>query len=399
MALPPLWKISREIDRGRQALHALIAHLYEPFLQRHHDRNRDRLLKLYSGQVPYNGQVALLLVYQPNGFSPTLRVTCVHLVESGYAPLIVCNSDPSAADVESLKDCAWTIMVRPNFGYDFGGYRDGILWLLKRKNDLKRLIVLNDSIWFPAFAGDQLISRLEGLGVDVAGAVLHPAHRRRRTSRLRPAFLESYFYLFGEKAIQSEAFLRFWRKFRVSSIKLNAVYRGERSFSVALERAGLSIDAVLNRHRILAALTRSDAQFLETTLQYGAYVDPTFEAEAAALLARHPKDAGWKEAALAHMDRVLTRRSSYASFPYATLHLFNVSFLKKSRAKYLGASSATVHAAARRQVLRAINAKVMPPPYPEVLAELLAFVDESMLGVEYEPILVANGGQTDDRKK
>lgn len=375
MALPPLWKIYRELDRGKQALQAAVGRLYEPFVMRRHDRSRDKVLRFHDGKVGLDRKVALFLIYQPKRLSPTVLLTCDYLAAKGYAPLVVSNTPLSDEDLQALRGHAWKVVLRPNYGYDFGGYRDGILWLQDQGIVPDRLMILNDSIWFPVWPGETLIDRMEALPADLAGAVYHPAQRRRKTSSLRPAFIESYFYIARRSALEAAAFRSFWRDFQVSSIKYNAVYRGERSFSHFLETGGLQAEGIISPKAIIEAIDAEDDAFLTRTLSYAAYADPGFEAERDALLdpaQRAVLGAGWRDAALAHVRQVAHRRSAYASFPYPAFLKLGVPFVKKSRLMFFGKNYGTVQIKMRTQLLRAIRAGDLPAPYPEVLAEIEA---------------------------
>lgn len=370
--MPPLWKIYRELDRLRQMLAAAVGRLYEPILQRAHDRRRDERIEVIDGALPRGGKIAVFLVYQPRGLSPTVLETAAHIASKGYAPLVVSNTPLSGPDRTALAETAWKILLRPNYGYDFGGYRDAILWLSDRQIAPDRLMILNDSIWFPVWPEETLIDRMEALGADLAGAVIHPSQRRRKIATRRPAFIESYFYIANRRAIESPAFRAFWQGFRVSSIKFNAVYRGERSFSHFLEKSGLSVQGVIHADPILAAIGTRDDAFLARTLDYGAYTDPDFEAERDVLLATATGGPGWRRAALDHIERVLRRRSAYASFPYAAFHLLGVPFVKKSRLKFFGQAFGTVQIKMRTQILRAVQAGDLPRPRERVLDEMRA---------------------------
>lgn len=372
MAMPPFWKLYRELDRMRQMLQAAVCRIYEPFVQRRHDRNRNRLLQVHDGGLSLGPKVALFLIYQPRGVSPTVRLTCDHLVAKGYVPLVISNAPLTAEDILALGPRAWKVIIRPNYGYDFGGYRDGILWLGDEGVRPDRLIVLNDSVWFPVWPDETFLDRMEASACDVVGAVIHGQRKRRRLSKTRSTFLESYFYLLNRPALDGDAFRRFWDEYRVSSIKFNAVYRGERSFSGFLEQAGHSVQGLIDAETACATIRLQDNSFLARTLDYGAYTDPEFEAERDGLLAGDIGQAGWRDDALRHIEKVLRRRSSYASFPYASFHLLGVPFVKKSRLMFFGQSFGTVQIKMRTQLLRGIDAGDIPAPYSEVLAEMRA---------------------------
>lgn len=367
----PKWKIARELDRAGQQVRALFGHLWEPFVQRAHDRRRAEILDVETGKVPLTAKVAIYLLYQPKGLLLSTLVTCAHLREKGYAPLVVSNTPLSREDRDRLNDTAWKTVIRPNYGYDFGGYRDGVLSLADWSVSPDRLIILNDSVWYPISPDETLIDRMEALEADVCGAVIHLATRRRRTSTKKRPFIESYFYLLNRSALAHPAFGRFWKKFRVSSNKFNAVYRGERGFSHSMQAAGLRVAGVLDSSKLLAALEGADDQVLRKSLDYAAYTDPDFIIENESLIAAFGTD-GWRERALDHVRRVVVRRSFHASFPYASITLLGTPYIKKGTGTFLKRTYGTLHSFMRRKYLEAVHVGDLPTPFPEVLAEIEA---------------------------
>ncbi|MCU0905057.1 MAG: rhamnan synthesis F family protein [Tabrizicola sp.] len=367
----PRWKIAREVDRAGQQVRALFGHMWEPVVQRAHDRRRADILDVETGAVPLTAKVAIYLLYQPNGLLPSTLVTCNHLRDKGYAPLVVSNTPLSREDRDRLNALAWKTVIRPNYGYDFGGYRDGVLSLADWQVAPDRLIILNDSVWFPIAPDETLIDRMEALEADMCGGVIHLATHRRKTSTKRRPFIESYFYLLNRSALAHPAHDRFWKTFRVSSNKYNAVYRGERGFSHAMQAAGLRVAGVLDSTRLVAALEAEDDQVLRKTLDYAAYTDPDFMGENDTLRASFGTE-GWRHRALDHVRRVVTRRSFHASFPYASIRLLGTPYIKKGTGTFLKRTYGTLHSVMRRKYLEAVRAGDLPAPYPEVLTEIEA---------------------------
>lgn len=369
----PGWKVRRELDRASQRLRAAVGKLYEPLIQRAYDRKRQSVVKVRQGGVPLTDRVALVLTYQPRGFAASLLKTCAHLRAKGYAPLVVCNAPATEAEVTRLLPETWAILLRPNYGYDFGGYRDGILHLRDLGVVPRQFIILNDSIWYPLNDGDTLIERLETSGFGLAGAMLQegdPA-KKARSSR-HGDFIESFFYLVSGDCFQSDAFTRFWTDFPMSNLKFNAVYAGERRFSRVMQAAGQSVGCVLTRAAMLDALAGQTPEFLKKTLAYAAYTDPGLEAEGAALLADFAPDEAWRQRALAHVAAVTRKRHFHASFCYASIMLLNVPFLKKTSGTILGKGYGLLHLKMRQQYLRAVAAKDLPAPGDAVRSEIEA---------------------------
>jgi Rhamnan synthesis protein F len=367
----PRWKIARELDRAGQQLRAVAGWFYEPAVQRVHDRRRSQVLDVETGAVPQSAKVAIYLLYQPKGILPSTLITCRHFLEKGYAPLIISNAPISREDRNQLNEVVWKSVVRPNYGYDFGGYRDGILSLADWGVSPETLVILNDSVWFPIGPKETLLERMEALETDLAGAVIHPAMRRRKFSTKRRAFIESYFYLVNKSVLQSRAFQNYWTNFRVSSNKYNAVYRGERGFSHAMEKAGLRIGGVLDPDLLVEALEAQDDRVLHRTLVYAAYTDPDFAEENATLLATE-SSVDWRERALAHVRRVVKRRSFHASFPYASIDLLGAFYIKKGTGTFLKRTYGTLHSVMRQQYMLAVKAGDLPMPHSEVLTEIAA---------------------------
>ena len=366
----PLWKARREMHRLGEHIWALAGLFYEPVLKWRHDRWRDGLAEPLDFAVPLGRKVAVCLVFQPKGIAPSFLATLRYLGDAGYAALIISNAPLSPDNRATLAPLVWRIVERPNFGYDFGGYRDGILLLRQWGVAVDRMIVMNDSIWMPLRAGSTLIARLEAASGDVVGGFLHPDSQRRRGGTLRRGFVESYLYLINGRALQSPAFWKFWDRYRVSSNKLNAVYRGERGFSHAMRDAGLEVAGLFSPDKLRDALKGQDDAFLRQVLVYAAYTDADLLGESMALLHR-PGDPSWRAEALSHIDRTITRRRFNAAFPYPCDDLLGMDFIKKS-AGPSGAGSVSLHSQMRRQVLRAVGNADLAPLCPDVLAEMTA---------------------------
>jgi Rhamnan synthesis protein F len=171
----PRWKLAREFDRAGQQLKALGGLVWEPFVQWRYDRNRPARLVVLSGTCELKDRIAVYLIFQPNGLRPSTLETCRLLEQSGYSVLAVSNAPLSDADSQTLAGHSWRVIQRPNYGYDFGGYRDGILHLLEAGITPRRLIVMNDSIWYPLSAADTLLDRIDASELDLAGTIVHRA--------------------------------------------------------------------------------------------------------------------------------------------------------------------------------------------------------------------------------
>lgn len=366
----PMWKLQRELDRLGQKLRSILAYPIEGFTQARYDRAFPKQLTITDGTQALTPKVALLLIYQPGGIPASLVEECKHFIEHGYAPFIISNAPLNDGAIETLKPITWKIVQRPNYGYDFGGYRDGVRLLERLNITPDTLIIANDSIWFPLHPNATVLPTLENNGAHVSGIVYHEDIVRRSKFSTRKAFLESYFFHFDQTALGSDAFRSFWDTYRVSSNKLNAVYRGERRLCDHMREGGLTVQGLVDRNKLLAELAAQGPEFLRKTLEYGAYTDSEFATESAALIDAYAPSDQWKADAIAHVKKVTMKRNLHASFCYATMQLFDVCTMKKSNGTFLKGTYATLHSQAREQYLRAIDAGDTVAPFDAIPPEI-----------------------------
>lgn len=369
----PLWKVLRELNRIKdktlalpQTLASLPRRLGEPRRREIYLRDFETLTRRSFGVVTAGERVAVFLIFQPNGVKPSVFMTLDWLRSEGYAPFVVSNAPVGDSDRERLLQCAWSLLERPNFGYDFGGYQDAIRLIVRDQLSPDRLIVMNDSVWCPL--RPDLLDVLETTwpDADILG-LLQDEKVQHDTSGGTPtakSHIESYFYLIRGSAWQHEAFQEFWRNYQMSDYKPNTIKFGEIGFSRRMMAAGLKMEAYSRRSIFLERLSEKDDAFLARTLLYAAYGDRDI-ARRAARLARLPTSSpAWRAKALDHIRRAVNRRRFTGSFPYANDQIFGTAFLKKS--------SEAVYLNMRRAYLRAVEDGAIAAPDPMLLTEIRA---------------------------
>lgn len=326
------WKLERELNRIRQQLKGIPEFFTEPLQRKRHDAQRGTMLEADHGEILLKPKVALLLVYQPKGISDATVWTCEHLVHKGYAPLIISNAPLSADDKTRLSPWVWRMADRPNFGYDFGGYRDGI-WLLSQwKIDLDVLIILNDSIWFPLNGHETLINRMESSTADFVGALqLDPLRQTENLPHKKRPFFGSFFLMVKRGALEHEAFLRFWDRYRITSNKYKTIRRGERGLSHALMDADIRCEAMYMRSALDHYLGTLSNVKLKEVLKDLVTIDERIEAGIAQCLSSFDDTDGWRSNAQALALAATEKQNILATAPIASLTVFQVPYLKKSR--------------------------------------------------------------------
>lgn len=317
----PGWKVRRELARLGQQLRAIPEAVSDPIRQRYHDRMVFPRLEFTEGQRRLGPKIAILLLYQPRGIAESTIYTCGFLASKGYSALVVSNAPVSEADRQRLAPEAWRIVERPNFGYDFGGYRDGIRLLWRWGLTPETLVMMNDSVWFPLDPETLIIEDLEAHPAGLAGSILRV--------RGQETFLESYLYRIRADVFLLADFRSYWENLRLTSNKYNVIRRGERGFSHAIQSAGYAIAGLYPDADLPRYLKDQDNVFLRDMLRHAAYIDGGLSEERDRLVASNEPE--WRDQVLDHVERTLVKRQAYSSFPVAMVRLFGYPILKKSR--------------------------------------------------------------------
>lgn len=355
------WKIRREFQRLGQQVSALHEAVWEPWVQRRHDKAFAKGFPVFDGVGPLKQKVALFLIYQHGTLPQSIVETCQHIAQHGFSVLIVANGGLPAESRAQLLPHVWKILERPNIGYDFGGYRDGILQLRAWKIDPDKLLILNDSIWFPIFNNDTLLDRMDETGADVVGTVL-----RQKDNVL---FLESYLYLVNGPVLQNREMRHFWRSFKLTANKYKVIRRGERGHSVALQAAGFRLQAMFSKDVFLSQLAVQSDDFVEKTLRHGVAATAGLSQQHAEILARK-RDMTWRAVADRHIAQVLQSAQFYSAFPFASVSLLKYPILKKS--------SDMVAVLWRKAYLSAVLAGESEAPQSSIFTELQSMVSREV---------------------
>lgn len=327
------WKLKREFLRLKEQLSAVVGSINEPSLQRRHDAERFKNLSVQSGKIEQKLRIALFLIYQPGGVPMSLLQTCQYLVSKGYAPLVVSNAPLGLNDQALLLPWCWRLIQRPNFGYDFGGYRDGI-WLLEQGKIIPdRLLILNDSIWFPVFANADLLDQLEAYKGDLIGALAAEDRRKHKVKgQARQPFLSSFLLLAQRPLLESEQFWRFWREYRCSNSKSRTIRRGERGFSYAMVRDGqFRLEAIQRRIHLDALIDATDLDSADSRLGDLVTTDPELKIRRTVCLTHPKRDEAWLESVKFLMREFTDGQNYLSTAPLLCLDQLRIPYVKKSR--------------------------------------------------------------------
>jgi hypothetical protein len=360
-AVVALWKVKREALRVWFQFADKITEPYDRFHQRRYDANFTTVTKLIDGKVEPSEKIALFFIFQDEDFSKSILVTCEYLFKKGFSVLVVSSGEIAKREIEKLLPFCWKILIRPNYGYDFGGYRDGLRFIAECNLEPERLVILNDSIWFPTYQTTRLVEKLEDANLPFNSPVFINIADRSIENR----HFQSFFFLLQKDALESEAFINYWKHYRVSSIKRIVLKLGEKGFSQAMFKGGFGGDAPATKSVLFDLIGKQSNDFIYKTLNYAAYAEQPMVDDARSIMATFGDTEVWRKRALAHIQDALSKSSPIGVFVYASTLLLDFSFLKKR-------SFADVFDGMRWQYLRAVKNGDLPAPHPDILAEIMA---------------------------
>jgi hypothetical protein len=197
-----------------------------------------RSIELTPGSLPPSSRIAIYVMFPVEGVLESHLLSLRYLSSRGYAPLVISNVRLGHSERARVATHAWTLMERPNFGYDFGAYRDGLLYLEDQLSRADVVALFNDSVWFPLPGGRDWLADLEVLDADMVGAVPNYCARMPSLEAYASAewvydpSLSGYHYCsfalaFRQRILRDARFSAFWRGFRLTDDKKLTVQRGE----------------------------------------------------------------------------------------------------------------------------------------------------------------------------
>ncbi|HLP66652.1 MAG TPA: rhamnan synthesis F family protein, partial [Rhizobium sp.] len=252
MPLPPPWKLKRELRRIYESLLTAVRyrHLVEWLRLSFYEMAPSLNLRETHGALTLTSRVAVFVLFQPKAVAPSTLITLEYLAQEGWSVLVISNSPLSREDRDRLASKSAQVIERPNLGYDFGAYREGWRWLHGRDHRIVRLILMNDSTWFPLRRQDDSLRRMEMLNADLAGHIFKTVF----SDDPRDDHVESHLLMFGPRALLHPDIHQFWATYRMTNSRALTIKTGEVGISQAAIGAGLTVKGLLDRDRLLTLL-------------------------------------------------------------------------------------------------------------------------------------------------
>lgn len=301
-------KVRKELGRWRSKLSSVPWMFLGSVRRRDYDSGRPHSVKITLGKQPIADDVAILVIFPRGGIAGSTLATLAHFARNGIACVVVSNAPLREEDRETLGEITHLVIERPNAGYDFGGFREGILTLFERGVKPRMLFVMNDSLWFPLRPDCDALARCREAEEDIFGFHLNGVARWG----LRRDYVQSYFLRFSPRLVASADFLAFWRDMPLIDNKHLVVRRLERGLSRHFARRGYTLGALVHwRDVIDRLLALDDPDKLARLFAYQCRLNPKEAAMLQPLL-----DKGWSPLRIRDaLAGPIRAKRLFASFP------------------------------------------------------------------------------------
>lgn len=322
-------RLQRQVRSGVRVLQTALMRPLWPVLAR-------RMVRVRPGRQPRTDRIALVLIYQPGGLPASLSETFDALTRHGYALFFVVNGALPEPDLAALQARGIAVMTRPNIGYDFGGYRDGIAHLRGSGPLPAQLLVMNDTLWLPAMDGPDTLAAFDALDAPYAALCNFPYRpgRGRNPALSGQTYAASFLFRVSREVLDSAAFARFWAGYPLSAAKAQVLERGEVGFSKAMSDAGFPPHCLLDHNAIAAripALPRPELEdFLRRLPVLNARLRPAHGGLMQQLAAGTADDSDLR----AFARTLVAALNPWDSHAYYGLFRGDVNFIKKANLKH-----------------------------------------------------------------
>ncbi len=321
-----VWKLKRELLRFQMQIAQWHWHVFGKWRRDSYDRNRKEVVRTDEGLQPFKLDIAILLIYQPTGVLRSFLAELEHFCTKGFSTIVVSNAPISDADLDLLKSKSHLVIQRPNYGYDFGGYREGVLTMFERGIHPRNLIIKNDSIWFPIWPDCDFIDRAVQSQADLYGVYLN-----RRAGQTHRSHIQSYFYRFSPKITAASDFENYWKNLFVADNKHAVIRQCEMKLTNWFKLRGYSVDALYDNYSLKEAMKALDDAQLGRLIRYQTIVETRSAAVLSSLITDGPESPGWRERLEALIDAGRFGAYFQIMHPLALLGKLRAPVLKKDR--------------------------------------------------------------------
>lgn len=334
-------KLHRELKR---IVPKALETLAEPF--RHltflpmYELRKKHLMVVNDGDISLGDEVAIFLIFPSKGILNSHLLMLNSLIRSGITPVVVSNVPLTEPDRRLLLCFAFKLIERPNIGYDFGGYRDGVLLVSSLLPKLDRLWILNDSAWlveqepswFEAARATKkdFVATVSNRGIHKVDIEEHTKISWIFNSKNRKFHYVSNSWCLGARIISDPSFLRFWKRLQIRQSKQLTVRRGEIGFSQWVIRKGFTHGATIEVNELDKELESMPDTQLQQATRNLLMIDPAFEIVKRRVLELDVNSVEGRSQRISLCLAAVARYGAIIAMPHYYLQCKKLPFFKKS---------------------------------------------------------------------
>jgi lipopolysaccharide biosynthesis protein len=346
--MPPWWKIRRELIRPFRQLASFPIRFssfvagrfyYDTFLKKH--------ARTHVGPIPLSSKVCIYVLYPSSPKCESQLVAMESLRRDGFSVLAVSNKYLETKTIEKLLEVAAVLIERVNFGYDFGGYRDGVCYLYDNKHieSLQYLLLMNDSCWYPMTTqnwpelaisqGKDFVGATSAYGVSYSRLEIDP-HKHWVINKERGYFhYASYALMIGQAVLKQSGFQNFFRHLALTNNKKYTVRRGEVGLTKLIKKMAAShgeTHSIETLPRILGQRSRDEIFNMveHSTLLDGNHLVDDKRALVERIRSKQEEQSRLRQECEAYLLRLIARQGLCYSLPVWLIAEQKFPFLKKS---------------------------------------------------------------------
>jgi len=203
-------------------------------------------------------RTAIYTFWEKNGILQAHHLFYVKgLLEIANEVLLVANGHLTEESQHILDDAGIKYLIRPNQGLDFAAWKAGLEHIGKN-SILSRdeLILCNCSCYGPLFPFSESFKKMSDSDCDFWGINRQP---ERADGKWPHAHIQSYFYVFRKKVLESEAFWKWWEELKSATHYKQEIYTHEVNFTAYLESYGLTSAILMDEEKYLRMSPKGDA--------------------------------------------------------------------------------------------------------------------------------------------
>jgi hypothetical protein len=180
-----------------------------------------RSTAVFKGNAQASSKFVIFAMYEKGEIRKDVFNALETLSQLGFSVVLINSRKLSDQSREKISKLVFCYLERPNYGRDFGSYKDGVRWLYKNhKEDYQsasRLLFINDSVFFSRKNLADFFSSLTDTQFPVFGATMN--------YQIIP-HIGSFCLSVDSSIFTNKKFLEFWKRYRKTDLRAPTITPG-----------------------------------------------------------------------------------------------------------------------------------------------------------------------------